>query len=78
MRVLIDDERRQISPGKNDDLPLMSPPHLRPQLLAISDFALSGKLVQLRTPDAIRVPRREGLPPASFRLHLTMDALALS
>lgn len=28
-------------------------------------------------PDAIRVPQAEGLPPASFRFHLTMDTFAL-
>jgi hypothetical protein len=67
---------QQISPGKNVDLPLMSPPHLRSQPLVVSDFALYCKLVRLRPPDAVRVPRREGLPPASFGLHLTVNALA--
>lgn len=27
-------------------------------------------------PNVIRVPRGEGLPPASFRFHLAMDTLA--
>jgi hypothetical protein len=53
----------------------MSPPHLRPQLLVVSDFALQGKLVRLYPPDAIRVPRREGLPPVSFGFRLTTDTL---
>jgi hypothetical protein len=67
---------RQISPGKNADFPRMSPPHLRLHPLVVSDFVLLGKLVRMQTPDAIRVPRRAVLPPASFRFHLTMDTVA--
>jgi hypothetical protein len=66
---------RQISPGKNADLPLMSPPHLRLHPLVVLDFALSCELVQMQTPDAIRVPRREDLPPASFQFRLTTDTV---
>jgi len=67
---------QQLSPGKNADFLRMSPPHLRSQLLVVSDFALSCKLVQLRPPNAVRVPRRAVLPLASFRSHLAMDTLA--
>lgn len=57
---------RQISPGKSADFPLMSPPHLRSQPSVVSDFASSCKLVRLRPPDAVRVPQRKDLPPASL------------
>jgi hypothetical protein len=30
----------------------------------------------MQTPDAIRVPRREGLPPASFRFRFAADTVA--
>jgi len=53
----------------------MSPPHLRSQPLVASDFALFRKLVRLQTPNAIRVPRREDLPPVSFGFRLTTDTL---
>jgi hypothetical protein len=42
-----------ISPGKNADLPPVSPPHLRSQPLVVSDFTLSCKLVRLHPPDAV-------------------------
>jgi hypothetical protein len=67
---------RQISPGKNADFLRMSPPHLRSQPLVVSDFALSCKLVRLCPPDAVRVPRRAVLPPASFRFRLAADTVA--
>jgi hypothetical protein len=69
--------RRQISPGKNVDFLRMSPPHLRLQLLVVSDFALACKLVQLQAPDTVRIPQRTDLPPASFGFHLAMNTLAL-
>jgi hypothetical protein len=76
MRVLVHDEPRQISPGKNADFLRMSPPHLRLQPLVASDFALDCKLVRLQTPDTVRVPQRADLPPASFGFHLTANTLA--
>jgi len=67
---------RQISPGKNVDFPRMSPPHLRLHPLVVLDFVLFCKLVRMQTPDAIRIPRRADLPPASFRFRLTTDTAA--
>jgi hypothetical protein len=77
MRILVRDEHRQISPGKNVDFLRMSPPHLRLQPLVVSDFALSCKLVRLHAPDAVRVPRRTDLPPASFGFHLAVNTLTI-
>jgi hypothetical protein len=78
MRVLVRDERWQISPGKNVGFLRVSPRHLRPQPLVVSDFTLLCKLVRLQVPDAIRVPRRADLPPASFGFHLTVNTVAFS
>jgi hypothetical protein len=77
MWVLVRDEHRQISPGKSADFLRMSPPHLRLQPLVVSDFALSCKLVRLHAPDAVRVPQRTDLPPASFGFHLAVNTLAI-
>lgn len=53
-----------------------------PQFTAITlgDFGLRCDLATRPTmtaSNAIRVPQVEGLPPASFRFHLTVDTLAL-
>jgi hypothetical protein len=42
------------------------------------DFDLLGSLIPLDMPHKVRVPRGSVLPPASFRLRLTVDTLALS
>jgi hypothetical protein len=60
------DGRREISPGKDNDLPLIYPSRLRPSAHAVLDFALPCRLVRSGTPDAISVRRAEGLPPAPF------------
>jgi hypothetical protein len=38
----------QISPGKNADFPSIYPPHLLCAAFGSKDFALYGKLIQLR------------------------------
>ncbi|ERI04812.1 hypothetical protein HMPREF9069_01200 [Atopobium sp. oral taxon 810 str. F0209] len=40
-------------------------------------FSLFGSLTHSHTPHAIPVRQAKGLPPASFRFHLTVDTLAL-
>lgn len=50
-----------------------------PKKIFPSDFVLCWKLVRFEYAlYAISVRQTEALPQASFRLHLTVDALALS
>jgi len=68
---------RKISPGKNDRFPLTYLPHLHHGIRAVLDFALPRRLVRPANAFyAVPVRQTEGLPPASFRFHLTMDTLA--
>ncbi len=68
---------REISPGKNDNFPLIYLPHLHHGIRAVLDFALSCKLVRpANALYAISVRQTEGLPPASFRFRLATDTLA--
>ena len=69
---------RQISPDKSDLFPLMHPPQFT--AIALGDFRLRCVMATrpaVTASNAIRVPRVESLPPASFRFHLAMDTLAL-
>ena len=53
--------------------------HLHLEIRAVLDFVLLWKLVRFKYAlYAVSVRQTEVLPQASFRLHLTMDALALS
>ena len=53
--------------------------HLHLEIRAVLDFILLWKLVRFKYAlYAISVRQTEALPQASFRLHLTVDALALS
>ena len=67
----------KISPSKYTDFPLIYPPHLHHGIRAVLDFVLLGRLIRpTYALYAVSVRRTEGLPPASFRFHLTMDTLA--
>ena len=67
----------KISPSKLILFPLTCLPHLHHGIRAVLDFALSSKLVRpVNAFYAIPVRQTKGLPPASFRFHLTMDTLA--
>ena len=69
---------RQTSPGKNAIFPPIYLPHLLSTAFGSKDFALYGKLIQLSPASyAVSVRQAGGLPPASFRFHLTMDTLAV-
>jgi len=69
----------QISPGKNVIFPSIYSPHLLPFAFGSMDFDLFGSLVQrMLALYEVRVPRTGGLPPTSFRFHLTVDTLVLS
>jgi hypothetical protein len=68
---------RKTSPGKSDNFPLIYLPHLHHGIRAVLDFALLGKLVRpTNALYVVSIRQAEGLPPASFRFHLTMDTLA--
>ena len=63
--------------GKPCFFPLIHLPHLHHGIRAVLDFALYSKLVRPANAFyAVPVRQTKGLPPASFRFHLTMDTLA--
>jgi hypothetical protein len=69
----------KISPSKLNLFPLTYLLHLHHGIRAVLDFALFGKLVRpAHAFYAVPVRQTEGLPPASFRFHLTVDTLAFS
>ncbi|GAW30164.1 hypothetical protein ULO1_27340, partial [Carboxydocella sp. ULO1] len=70
---------RQTSPGKSAVFPSIYPPHLLSAAFGSKDFALFRKLIQLPLASyVVPVRRAGGLPPTSFRFHLTVDTLVLS
>nr|MBO2470694.1 hypothetical protein [Bacillota bacterium] len=59
--------------------PSIYPPHLLTVPFGGKDFVLLCRLVQAQAASyGVPVRRAGGLPPASFRLRLAADALALS
>ena len=66
------------SSGKHNHLHLVYLLYLRLEIRAVLDFVLFRKLVRFKYAlYTVSVRQTEALPQASFRLHLTMDALAL-
>ena len=66
------------SSGKRYHLHLIYLLHLRFEIRAVLDFVLIRKLVRFKYAlYTASVRQTEALPQASFRFHLTMDALAL-
>ena len=64
------------SSGKRYNLHLIYLLYLHLELRAVSDFVLSRKLVRFKYAlYTVSVRQTEVLPPTSFRLHLTVDAL---
>ena len=62
--------------GGRNHLHLLYLLHLDPEIRAVLDFVLSWKLVRFKYAlYAVSVPQSEVLPPTSFRLRLTTDAL---
>lgn len=67
------------SPGKRNHLHLIYLLHLHLEIRAVSDFVLLWKLVRFKYAlYAVSVRQTEVLPPTSFRLRLTTDALVFS
>jgi hypothetical protein len=73
------------SSGKHYHLHLVYLLHLHLEIRAVLDFVLSRKLVRfkyalyvvsVRQTEVLPIGNFSSLNPASFRLHLTMDALA--
>ncbi|QRF24714.1 hypothetical protein FY534_09085 [Alicyclobacillus sp. TC] len=70
---------RQTSPGKSTVFPFIYPLHLLSTAFGSKGFVLFCRLTQLLLASiGVRDPRAEGLPPPSFRFHLTEDTLGLS
>ena len=67
------------SSGKRNHLHLIYLLHLHLEIRAVLDFVLCWKLVRFKYAlYAISVRQTEVLPPTSFRLRLTADALFFS
>ena len=67
------------SSGKRNHLRLIYLLYLRLEIRAVLDFVLSWKLVRFKYAlYTVSVRQTEVLPPTSFRLRLTADALVFS